>query len=601
VRFYAEARADATPEVKRGLGCWRAAWDKLAGMRLSKLFGKTLRSAPAEAESANHQLMLRAALVQQLAAGIYSYLPLGWNVMRKIEQVIREEMDRAGGQEVVMPAMQPAELWEASGRARTMADVLVHVKDRRDRDFVLGPTHEEVVVDLFKRQVQSYRDMPLMVYQIQTKFRDEARPRGGLMRVREFTMKDAYSFDASWEALDDSYTAARRAYQRIFERCAIPAITVLADSGAIGGKDSEEFMYLTDVGEDTVLICDRCGYAANEEKADHRKAEYGPEEPLPLEEVATPGQKTIDDLVKFLGVPHWKTLKAVFYEADGEPVFVAIRGDLDVNEAKLRNALKAAELALLDDDGVRKHGLVAGSASPVGLRDVKVVADETVLRSHNLVAGANRPDVHLKNVNYERDWRAGIVTDISRARAGDRCPRCDGTLETKRGVELGHVFKLGTQYTETLDARFADEDGDLKPAVMGCYGIGVGRVFASMIEANHDERGIIWPPEMAPYDVHVIGLGFDKPGVRESAEQVYQQLQDAGLSVLYDDREEGSPGVKFNDADLLGMPLRVTVSPRSIENGGAEIKRRTEKDTRIVALGEVAPAVRAELGRQRAD
>jgi prolyl-tRNA synthetase len=559
---------------------------------MSRLFGKTLRNVPADADTPNHQLMLRAGLVQQLAAGIYSYLPVGWKVMRKIEQIIREEMDRAGGQEVVMPALQPAELWEASGRSETMADVLFHLKDRRERDYVIGPTHEEVVVDLFKKQVQSYRDMPLMVYQIQTKARDEARPRGGLMRVREFTMKDAYSFDADWEALDESYKAARAAYTRIFERCGVPTVPVLADSGAIGGKDSEEFMYLTEIGEDTILLCGSCGYAANAEKADHKKFDFEPEDPLPLDEVATPGQKTIDELVAFLGVPHWRTLKAVFYEAHGAPVFVAIRGDLEVNEAKLRNALKAADLKLLDDDGVRKHGLVAGSASPVGLQGIRIVADDSVLESANLVAGANKPDVHYRNVNYGRDWNAEIVTDISLAQEGAVCARCGGTLETKRGMEMGHVFKLGTVYTERLEAKFADEQGELKAAVMGCYGIGVGRVFAGAIEANHDERGIIWPPELTPYQVHLVGLGFDKPGVRESAEQVYQQLQDAGLEVLYDDREEGSAGVKFNDADLLGMPVRVTVSPRSIENGGAEIKRRTEKDARVVGLAEVAGAVR---------
>ncbi len=565
-------------------------------MRMSRLFGKTLRNAPAEADTTNYQLMLRAGLVQQLAAGIFSYLPLGWKVMRKIEQVIREEMDAIGGQEVVMPAMQPAELWEASGRMQTMGDVLVHFEDRRERAFVLGPTHEEVVVDLFKRQAQSYRDMPLLVYQMQTKFRDEARPRGGLVRVREFTMKDAYSFDATWEALDEQYQAARTAYTRILERCGVPAIPVLADSGAIGGKDSEEFIFLTEVGEDTILLCDACGYAANEEKADHKKEELPPEELLPLEEVSTPGQKTIDDLVKFLGVPHARTLKAVFYEAGGQPVFVAIRGDLEVNEAKLRNALKTVELGLLDDEGVRKHGLVAGSASPVGLSGVKIVADDTAIASHNLVAGANKPDVHYRNVNYERDWRADIVTDISKARAGDACRRCGGTLQTKRGIEMGHVFKLGTVYSERLEATFADAAGELKPAVMGCYGMGVGRVFAGMIEANHDERGIIWPADMAPFQAHLVGLGFDKPGVRESAEQVYQQLRDAGIETLFDDREEGSAGVKFNDADLMGMPVRVTISPRSIENGGAEIKRRTEKDARIVPLADVPSVLRELLG-----
>jgi prolyl-tRNA synthetase len=566
-------------------------------MRMSRLFGKTLRHAPSDADTANHQLMLRAGLVQQLAAGVYSYLPVGWRVMRKIEQIIREEMDRVGGQEVVMPAIQPRELWEESGRAQTMADVLIRFKDRRERDFVLGPTHEEVVVDLYKRQVQSYRDMPLMVYQIQTKFRDEARPRGGLMRVREFTMKDAYSFDAGWDELDASYRAAREAYTRIFDRCGVPTVAVQADSGAIGGKDSEEFMYLTEVGEDTILMCDRCGYAANEEKADHRKESLPSEDPQPMEEVSTPGQKIIDDLVRFLGVPHYKTLKAVFYEADGEPVFVAIRGDLEVNEAKLRNALKAVELTPLDEAGVKKHGLVAGSASPVGLTGVKVVADDSAPDAPNLVAGANKPDTHLRQVNYGRDWKADVIADISLAQAGSVCAICGGTLETKRGMEMGHVFKLGTVYTERLQAMYTDEQGGQKPAVMGCYGIGVGRVFAGAIEANHDERGIIWPPELTPYAVHLVGLGLDKPGVRESAEQVYQQLRDAGLEVLYDDREEGSAGVKFNDADLLGMPVRVTVSPRSIEAGGAEVKRRTEKDAQVVALDGVPDTVRSLLPR----
>jgi prolyl-tRNA synthetase len=370
-------------------------------------------------------------------------------------------------------------------------------------------------------------------------------------------------------------------------------VPALADSGAIGGRDSEEFIYVTDVGESTILLCSTCGYIATDEKADHKKKELPPEDPLPLEEVSTPGQKTIEDLVKFLKVPHERTLKAVFYEADGAPVFVAIRGDLEVNEAKLRNALKAVELEPLDEDGVQRHRLVAGSASPVGLSGIRVVADDTAVSAHNLVAGANKPDIHYRNVNYERDWKADVVADISLARAGDAYPNCGATLESKRGMEMGHVFRLGTVYTEKLDAKYADENGELHPAVMGCYGIGVGRVFAGVIEANHDERGIIWPPNLAPYDVHLVGLGYDKPGVRESAEQVYQQLRDAGFDVLYDDREEGSAGVKFNDADLLGMPVRVTVSPRSIEGGGAEVKRRTEKEAQVVALGDVVATVRA--------
>ena len=564
-------------------------------MRMSKLLLKTMREAPAEAEMPSHQLMLRAGLIAPLAAGLYCFTPLGWRVFRKLEGVIRDEMDQSGAQEVHLPALQPIELWEQTGRDQAMGQTLFRLTDRRERGFALGPTHEEALSFLAGRFIQSYRDLPVMLYQIQTKFRDETRPRGGLVRLREFTMKDAYSFDASWDALDDSYKSARAAYVRIFERCGVPAIPVLADSGAIGGKESEEFIFLTDVGEDTILLCPNCGYAANAEKADHKKRAVPAEDPLALEEVATPAQKTIEDLVKFLRIPHERTLKAVFYDADGTPVFVAIRGDLEVNEAKLRNALKAVEIKLLDDEGVRKHGLVAGSASPVGLKGIKIVADDTALSSANLVAGANKPDVHYLNVNHGRDWTADIVTDISLAQAGSSCANCGSALEEKRGMEMGHVFKLGTVYTERLAASFTDEAGEMKPAIMGCYGIGVGRVFAGAIEANHDERGIIWPRELAPYDVHLVGLGFDKPGVRESAEQVYQQLVDAGMDVLYDDREEGSAGVKFNDADLLGMPVRVTVSPRSIENGGAEIKRRTVKDAQVVPLTDTSSTVRGLL------
>ncbi|MCH8995342.1 MAG: proline--tRNA ligase [Chloroflexi bacterium] len=569
-------------------------------MRLSHLVARTLRQAPAEAETPSHTLLLRAGLVQQLAAGIYSFLPLGWRALRKIEQIIREEMDAVDGQEVRMPVLQPVELWEESGRRESYIPPLLVVKDRRERELALGPTHEEVVTDIFRKQVQSYRTLPALVYQIQTKFRNEVRARGGLIRLREFIMMDLYSFDADWESLDRTYDALFQAYGKAFDRCGLPTIAVHADSGGIGGKDSQEFMFLTAVGEDHVLICERCGYAANTEKADHRKRALPPEEPLPLEEVATPGMKTINDLAKFLSVPVGKTLKAVFYAAEGEPVFVAIRGDLAVNETKLRNALGGAELRLMDDREVEAVGLVAGSASPLGVKEaakrpIRVVADDSVVSAPNLVGGANKPDVHVRNLNYERDWQADIVADISLAREGNACPHCDdGELTMQRGIEVGHVFKLGTVYSEKMGATFLDKDGQQRPAVMGCYGIGLDRLLASVIEANHDEQGIVWPASVAPFAVHLVALSPDRAGVREIAERLYAELGERGVEVLYDDRDE-SPGVKFSDADLLGMPLRVTVSPRTLEKDSIELKRRTESETTLVPLAEAAQRV-AEAG-----
>ena len=560
-------------------------------MRVSTLIANTLREAPSEAETPSHKLLLRAGLIQQLAAGIYSFLPLGWRAMRKLEQVIREEMDAIGGQEVHMPVLQPVQLWAESGRLETYIPPLLIVKDRRERELALGPTHEEVVTDIFRQQVQSYRNMPALVYQIQVKFRDEVRSRGGLIRLREFIMKDMYSFDADFEGLDKSYDATFAAYVKIFDRLSLPAIPVDADSGPIGGKDSQEFMHLTEVGENTVLICNKCGYAANAEKADHRKLVLPKEDLADIEEVATQGIKTIDALAEFLKIGYEKTLKAVFYAADGEPVFVAIRGDLEVNETKLRNALDGADLRPMDDKEVAAVGLVAGSASPVGLkemakRDVRILADESVQNSPNLVAGANKADAHLRNVNYERDWQADIVTDISEAGEGDACARCGGgTLDAKRGIEIGHVFKLGTVYTEKLGAKFLDADGQQQVAVMGCYGIGVDRLLAAVIEANHDENGIVWPESIAPFAVHIVALNLDQDEVRDAAERLYSELRERRVDVLYDDRDE-RPGVKFADADLLGMPLRVTVSPRNLKEDAVELKRRSEAGAELVPLSE---------------
>jgi prolyl-tRNA synthetase len=566
-------------------------------MRLSTLVSRTLRQAPAEAETSGHQLTLRAGLVQQQAAGIYSYLPLAWRAIRKIEDIMREELDAAGCQEVRMPALQPVELWQESGRRDTYVPPLFVVRDRRERELALSPTAEEVVTDIFRKQVQSYRELPVLIYQIQNKFRNEVRPRGGLIRLREFIMMDLYSFDADWQGLDKTYDAIFRAYERIFHRVGLAAIAVEADSGPIGGKDSQEFMHLTDSGEDTILLCDSCGYAANTEKADHKKRDLPPEEAAAMEEVATPGIKTIEELASFLNVSHDRTLKAVFYAADKQPVFVAIRGDMEVNETKLRNALGGADLRLMDDREVEAAGLVAGSASPVGLAGrLRVVADDSVLSSKNLVAGANKADVHLRNVNYERDWQADIVTDISLAREGDGCARChQGKMTVRRGIEAGHVFKLGTRYSETMNATFLNADGKQQQAVMGCYGIGVDRLLGAIIEANHDDRGIVWPTSIAPFAVHLVALNPDRDDVRGEAERIYSELRDASVEVLYDDREE-SPGVKFADADLLGMPVRVTVSPRNLEKQSVELKQRSGDEQTLVPLTEAVAKIRELAG-----
>jgi len=562
-------------------------------MRLSQLFGSTLRQAPAEAETVGHQLLLRAALVQQLSAGVYSTLPLGWRALRKVEQIIREEMDAAGGQELIMPAILPLELWQASGRDRSMADVLFHVIDKRDRRFVLGPTHEEAVVELFKRQVRSYRDLPVIVYQIQNKFRDEPRPRGGLVRLRQFTMKDAYSFDIDFEGLDVSYEKMFRAYSRVFERCGVPTVPVLADSGAIGGKDTHEFVYLTESGEDSALLCDRCGYAANAECADFQKVPVSAdsEQPLPVEEIPTPGIYTIEALADHLGIPQAKTCKAIFYSADGRPLFVAIRGDMEVNETKLRRAAGCVDLHYMTEVEVIDAGFVPGSASAVGLANARIVADDLLPREVNLVAGANKPDTHLLNVNYGRDWQADVVADIALARDGYLCAQCGASLRVRRGIEMGQIFKLGTVYSEKLGATFLDRDGQLKPVVMGCYGIGTERLLAAVVEANHDEHGILWPQELAPYQVHLVALGVDRPDVAETTDRLCDELQTAGITVLYDDREE-SPGVKFNDADLLGMPLRLTVSARTLAQNSVELKRRAESQSKLVPLADALGAVR---------
>lgn len=559
-------------------------------MRMRQLLIKTLREAPAEAELPSHRLLLRAGLVVPLAAGLYCFTPLGWRVVHKIERIIREEMNRSGAQEVHLPALHPIELWEQSGRASLMGQTLFRLRDRKDREFALGPTHEEVISYLASRLVQSYRDLPVTLYQIQTKFRDEPRPRGGLIRLREFTMKDAYSFDTGWDTLDASYDAAFAAYQRIFRRAGVPVVPVAADSGAIGGKDSQEFVFLTESGEDTILLCPGCGYAANAEKAEFVPPPPVAGAPLPVERVHTPGQRTIAEVASFLGVEPQQTLKAVFYKADGKPVFVAIRGDLEVNEVKLKNALGARDVEPMDEATVRSLGLVAGSASPVGITNLPVIADQSAVEAPNLVAGANEPDYHLRNVNHGRDWNATLVAEIALARAGDACRTCGKALETRRGIEMGHVFKLGTLYAEKLGVYYLDEAGERRPCVMGCYGIGVERMLAAIIEANHDADGIAWPWEVAPFDLHVVVVGAVEGAVGEALAALEDAAQAAGLDLLVDDRDD-SPGIKFKDADLLGMPMRVTVSPRALERGGVELRNRRTGETRVLAIPEAVAAI----------
>ncbi len=563
-------------------------------MRLSQMFGKTLRSEPAESESTSHRLMLKAGMVHQVSAGVYSYMPLAWRVLRKIENIIREEMNAAGGQEVKMPVIQPLELWETSGRASAFGDNLFKLQDRRGRPLCLAPTHEEVITQMAIQHIHSYKDMPRLPYQIQTKLRDEPRPRAGLMRVREFDMKDLYSMDADQAGLDISYDKMVNAYRNIYRRCGLPALAVEADSGAIGGKDSHEFILISESGEDQIVQCEGCGFAANMERASGVKPDQPRTAPLPLEEVSTPGVKTIKGLAEFVGVPESKTLKAVFYTADGEMVFVVIRGDLEVNDVKLKNLLHATDLRLATDEEVKAAGLVAGSASPVGRGDLKCIADDSIELGDNFVVGANKPDTHLLNANYPRDFRADAITDIAEVEAGQGCTNCGIPLSITRGIEVGHVFKLGTFFSESLGAYYSDQEGQQRPIVMGCYGIGVGRLMAAAIEQNHDEHGVVWPHPIAPYQVHICALSLDRPGVAEAADQLYNSLEAAGIEVLYDDRDE-SPGVKFNDADLLGIPVRLTVSPRNLKQDAVEITDRATLQKRMAPLSNAVSEAQSML------
>ena len=555
-------------------------------MRLSQLFFATLRDDPADAEMVSHRLLQRAGYVRQIGAGIYSLLPLGWRVTRRVEQVIREEMDRIGCQEMEMPVVQPADLWKESGRYQKIGPELVRFKDRTGRDMVLAMTHEEVVASLLSDVVSSYRQLPLLLYHIQTKFRDEPRSRGGLIRVREFVMKDSYSCDLDAAGLDHSYQLHYDAYTRIFERLGLDAIVVGADVGIMGGSLAHEFMVLNDWGEDTLVLCERGDYAANQQIAQVGKPEPPVEEPMPTEEVATPGAATIAGLASFLEIDEDRTAKATFFvTGDRRLLTVITRGDYEVNETKLANAVKAYSLRPAQVDEIKAAGMVPGYASPIGARDTLVVVDDLAARSPNLVAGTNREGFHLRNVNVGRDFTPDLVTDVVNAREGDPCPQCGAPVSLRNGIEVGNIFKLGTDFSVPMGATYLGEDGERHPIVMGSYGIGVGRNVACIVEAHHDEKGIVWPASVAPYAAHLVTIAASKePRVTEEADALYARLADAGIQVLYDDRDE-SPGVKFTDAELLGMPFIVTISPRSLAAGGAEVTVRAtgERSVRPIA------------------
>jgi len=578
-------------------------------MRMSKLFSQTLREAPADAEMPSHKLLVRAGFIRQLASGIYTAMPLARRSLTKVENIIREEMDAIGGQEMTMPVVHPAEIWQETKRWYQIGSEMGRFKDKNDRDMVLAMTHEEVVADIARNEIHSYRQLPIMIYHIQTKWRDDPRPRAGLIRVREFTMKDSYTLDSDFEGLDKQYRDHYQAYFNIFHRCGIPVIAVKSDVGMMGGQLAHEYMYLTPYGEDTLLLCDDCRYSANRQIATFKKTAIKDKDLKEIAKVATPNLKTISDLAEFLKIPESKTAKAVFMVAtipEGELtsekfIFAITRGDMELNETKLVNAIKASEVRPAQEDEIELIGAVAGFASPVGLpktndyMKVLIVVDDLIPESTNLVAGANESDYHLLNVNYGRDFIADIIADITAARSGDSCPRCSNPLRTVRGVEVGNIFKLGTRYSDSMGCTFQDRDGKEKPIIMGSYGIGSGRLLASVAEENNDDFGIVWPISVAPYHVHLIMLTGkkDEGKVAKTANQLFDEMKSNGIEVLFDDRNE-SPGVKFNDADLIGLPIRVTVSARNLGENLVELKRRDQEKSakKLVPITDLIDVVR---------
>jgi prolyl-tRNA synthetase len=562
-------------------------------MLYSKLLVPTMKDDPAEAEVISHRLMVRAGMIRKLAAGIYTYLPLGLRVIRKVSEIIRSEMDAAGAQEILMPAVQPSELWVESGRWDYYGKELLRLKDRHDREFCIGPTHEEVVTDLVRREVKSYRQLPMNLYQIQTKFRDEIRPRFGLMRGREFIMKDAYSFHKDMASAESEYWNMYETYKRIFTRCGLNFKAVEADPGNIGGSFSHEFMVLAETGEDFIASCDACEFAANVEKAPCPAPGARPASAVKdLERVATPGKKTVEEVAAFMGVGSENLVKTLIYRADSEVVAVLVRGDHEINEIKLKNLLGASEVALADKETVeRVTDAPSGFAGPVGLKGLRVLADNAVSGMSDFITGGNEADTHLRNVNLGRDFNADFFADIRKAAAGDPCPKCgSGKIEIFKGIEVGHIFMLGTKYSQAMGCTFLDEDGSVKPMIMGCYGIGVGRTAAAAIEQNNDEFGIKWPMPLAPFKVIVLPLNVNDRPVMETAEAIYNSLEAMGHEVLMDDRDLRA-GFKFKDADLIGIPVIVVVGEKNLAQGQVEIKLRWTKEVLRVPRDEAVAKI----------
>jgi len=567
-------------------------------MRYSSCFIPTYKEIPSEAEVISHQLMLRAGMIRKLTSGIYTYLPAGLRSIKKTENIIREEMNRAGATELLMPAVQPAELWQESGRWDYYGRELLRFKDRHNHDFCFGPTHEEVITNLVKNEIHSYKQMPLNLYQIQTKFRDEIRPRFGLMRGREFIMKDAYSFDVDQEAARRSYEIMQETYTRIFQRCGLRFTSVEADTGTIGGSYSHEFMVLADTGEDQIMNCLSCNYSANLERAEVKPPDDTPEidnnELNPVEQVTTPDIKSVEEVTSFLGIRPDQLIKTLILRADEDVIAVLIRGDHELNDAKLRRFLGAQNVELADPDMVAKTtGAPIGFAGPVGLH-VRILADNSIKTMRNFVVGGNKNDLHLKNVNLGRDFEVQGFGDLRMITEGDSCPKCSSEINFVRGIEVGHIFMLGTKYSEALKAVFLDKHGKEMPAIMGCYGIGVGRTVAAAIEQNHDKNGIIFPISIAPFEVTILPIQMHENAVVQKAEEIYKELCSHNIDVLLDDRDERA-GVKFNDADLLGIPVRVTVGSRGIKKGEIEIKLRSESEIMVVPIKNATAVIREKV------
>ena len=567
-------------------------------MRYSKYFIPTLKETPAEAEVISHKLMLRAGLIRKLASGIYTYLPAGLKAIKKVENIVREEMNRAGAVEVLMPAVQPAELWQESGRWDYYGRELLRFKDRHNHDSCLGPTHEEVITDLVRREIHSYKQMPLNLYQIQTKFRDEIRPRFGIMRGREFLMKDSYSFDAGEADAEKSYAIMYKAYNNIFRRCGLKFRAVEADTGSIGGSFSHEFMVLAEIGEDDIISCMKCDYAANVEKAE---VKWSGDEGLaddnamePVEEAETPGKKSVEEVTAFLSIDPSRLVKTLIFKKDEGIIAVLVRGDHDLNEAKLKNLLKAGKVELAEPSQVEEvTGAPMGFAGPSGLK-VSIVADNCIKEMRNFVTGANQTDLHLLNVNLNRDFTVDVFGDIRSIQPEDSCPKCGEAIRFGKGIEVGHVFKLGTKYSKAMNAMFLDENGKENPIVMGCYGIGVSRTVASAIEQNHDKDGIIFPVPIAPFEVVILPLQMNKEEVVNAADSIYSGLVDNGIDVLIDDRDLRA-GFKFKDADLLGTPLRVTIGSKSLNNGQVEMKLRSESESKFISFQDSVSIITAKI------